>query len=360
MTNSPAPTTEGGQHFLVLDAMRGVAALMVGCLHAGQLILDQPTLGHAYLAVDFFFCLSGFVVAYAYQGRLRSGMSIADFAARRMIRLWPLIILGAGLGTMVMIGGDPLKLPVVGETLFLGVLTALLLPGGLLIGIQAYPPNNPVWSLFFEVVANMLYAATAGLRRKLLFYLSLIFSLVALVLIALVFDGLQHVGYDDLASFLAGFARVCYPFIAGVAIFNLKLYRLKWRISTVAILIMLTTLLLWPYYMNAYYDLACVLILFPILIILGSASKPTRFLAVYAFLGEISYPFYLLHQPILRVMKHVPHSVAADALSHYILPAAGILIAMFCSVLALRLYDLPLRRWLTSNRAQGARLVAVS
>ncbi|WP_340314068.1 acyltransferase family protein [Rhizorhabdus argentea] len=357
MTNATA--TEGGQHFLVLDAMRGVAALMIGCLHAGQLILDQPTFGHAYLAVDFFFCLSGFVVAYAYQSRLLSGMSIADFVVRRMIRLWPLIILGAGLGTMVMIGGDPLRLPIVSETLFLGVLTTLLLPGGLLIGVQAYPPNNPVWSLFFEVVANIVYGVTTKLRRKVLLHLSLIFSLVALVLIALVFDGLQHVGYDDPASFLAGFARVGYPFIAGVAIYSLQLYSLRWRVSAVAILAVLTILLVWPYHMNASYDLVCIVMLFPILIILGSTSKPTRFLALYVFLGEISYPFYLLHQPILRMMKHVPHSLEADALSHYILPSAGILIAVFCSMLALRLYDMPLRRWLTSNRTQGVRLVPI-
>jgi len=65
------PTTR--QHFEILDGLRGVAAIAVVIFHFMEITIPDPKnnfIAHAYLAVDFFFCLSGFVIAYAYDDRL--------------------------------------------------------------------------------------------------------------------------------------------------------------------------------------------------------------------------------------------------------------------------------------------------
>jgi peptidoglycan/LPS O-acetylase OafA/YrhL len=86
------------KHFILLDGLRGIAALAVGYLHASQIFEVSASPFPAYLAVDFFFCLSGFVVAFAYDDRLASGMTMFDFSLRRLIRLYPMIIVGVLLG----------------------------------------------------------------------------------------------------------------------------------------------------------------------------------------------------------------------------------------------------------------------
>ena len=88
---------EKKQHFEILDGLRGVAALVVLVFHVFEVFAggDHKKLmfNHGYLAVDFFFLLSGFVIAHAYDNRWNT-MSLADFAKRRLIRLHPMIIIG--------------------------------------------------------------------------------------------------------------------------------------------------------------------------------------------------------------------------------------------------------------------------
>src|ERR1700748_3183694 len=88
------------QHFEILDGMRGIAAISVVVFHFMEVIItdySQNFIGHGFLAVDFFFCLSGFVIAYAYDDRIRQ-MGKANFFKARLIRLRPLVILGSVLG----------------------------------------------------------------------------------------------------------------------------------------------------------------------------------------------------------------------------------------------------------------------
>ena len=237
---------EGKRHFVALDAMRGIAALLVGCLHASQILLGHKDFGHAYLAVDFFFCLSGFVVAYAYEERLRSDMGVGDFLVRRIIRLWPLIVIGSALGTLVFLGGEPKQLSFLARGAALGALTACLLPAGLLFGLQAYPVNNPIWSLFFEVVANGVYAGLARRAGATLFKVLLVPAFAALVWAAVAFGGVHHIGSDDWRSFLAGFARVALPFLIGVVIYQMRLYRTRRRINAALPMLLLIAMMVIP------------------------------------------------------------------------------------------------------------------
>jgi peptidoglycan/LPS O-acetylase OafA/YrhL len=79
--------------FATLDGLRGVAAIAVTSLHF-RFELGKFLLPHSYLAVDFFFVLSGFVLAYAYEDRLSEGMKPIQFLRLRVIRLYPLYLIG--------------------------------------------------------------------------------------------------------------------------------------------------------------------------------------------------------------------------------------------------------------------------
>jgi peptidoglycan/LPS O-acetylase OafA/YrhL len=83
--------------FKMLDGMRGVAAMGVVLYHLSQM-LSLHLFRAGYLAVDIFFCLSGFVIAHAYERRLLGGLSPLRFAAIRFARFFPLIALGIGWG----------------------------------------------------------------------------------------------------------------------------------------------------------------------------------------------------------------------------------------------------------------------
>ncbi|MEA1085951.1 acyltransferase [Sphingomonas sp. CD22] len=338
------------QHFLVLDGMRGIAALIVAGLHARELMIGGRLLDHSYLAVDFFFCLSGFVIAYAYEGRLASGMRFATFAKLRLIRLYPMIFIGALLGGLVLIAGrkDGIMVPTI-----ITIGTMLLIPAGFFFGKQAYPSDNPIWSLFFEVVANIVYALSPRLSGR-FFGTLLLLSALGYVAICYAFDGMQLVGFDTWWSFAAGFVRVTFPFAAGVAIFRLGLHR-RSGVPTWLPLIALPALLLVPIASQAIADAVIALVCLPALVVLGARTAPAAALAPWlrAF-GELSYPLYLLHQPILRVVKNAPHIDVVRSIHPLLPPVLGIILAVVASAVAIRVYDRPVRKLLTTHLGRVA------
>ena len=90
-------------HYELLDGLRGVAALLVIWYHVFEGFATSPVdqwLNHGYLAVDFFFILSGFVIGYAYDDRWKSTMDVKGFFKRRLIRLHPMVVMGAVLGAV--------------------------------------------------------------------------------------------------------------------------------------------------------------------------------------------------------------------------------------------------------------------
>ena len=155
-------------HYNILDGLRGVAALTVVCFHLFEAYatshLDQK-INHGYLAVDFFFILSGFVVGYAYDDRWKT-MCITDFLKRRFIRLHPMVVLGAVIGA-VMFYFQGCSVWDVSQVSAMALILATLMntflipatPGMEIRGVgEMYPLNGPSWSLFFEYMGNILYA----------------------------------------------------------------------------------------------------------------------------------------------------------------------------------------------------------
>ena len=170
-THNPAPAAafaDTKPHYELLDGLRGVAALTVVCYHLFEAYatshLDQR-INHGYLAVDFFFLLSGFVISYAYDDRWKR-MSIREFLTRRAIRLHPMVIMGALIGAAIFyLQGcsvwDVSQVSI-GALLVATLLNALLIPvtpGVEIRGVgEMFPLNGPSWSLFFEYIGNVLYA----------------------------------------------------------------------------------------------------------------------------------------------------------------------------------------------------------
>ena len=99
-TISAAAFADTKPHYDILDGLRGIAALTVVWFHIFEAFatshLDQR-INHGYLAVDFFFILSGFVIGYAYDDRWKK-MTVTEFLKRRLIRLHPMVVIGAVIG----------------------------------------------------------------------------------------------------------------------------------------------------------------------------------------------------------------------------------------------------------------------
>ena len=354
-------------HYNILDGLRGVAALTVVCFHLFEAYatshLDQK-INHGYLAVDFFFILSGFVVGYAYDDRWKT-MRIADFLKRRFIRLHPMVIIGALIGAvMFYFQGcsvwDVSQVPVV--ALIIATLMNVLLipatPGMEIRGVgEMYPLNGPSWSLFFEYIGNILYA----------FFLHKLSTKVLSILVLSAGCGLAIFAlWGPLGDICVGFAlteeniiggslRLLFSFPAGLLlsrIFKPVKVRGAFWIGSFSIVVLSAVPRiggsehLW---MNGLYDTICFAVVFPLVVCLGASGKTTDKVTtrVCRFLGDISYPLYMVHYPFiylyyawvknenLTFIQSLPGAVA--------LGAGSVVLAYLC----LKLYDEPVRRFLS-------------
>ena len=151
---SSAAFADTKPHYDILDGLRGVAAIMVVWFHLFEAYatshLDQR-INHGYLAVDFFFILSGFVIGYAYDDRWKKKMSVKDFLKRRLIRLHPMVVMGAVIGAVMFYfqGCSVWDVSAVSLSMLLTatLLNALLIPatpGSEIRGLgEMYPLNGP-------------------------------------------------------------------------------------------------------------------------------------------------------------------------------------------------------------------------
>lgn len=334
-----------------LDATRWVAAFAVAALHAGYLHgAHQST----YLAVDFFFALSGFVIAHAYDARLAAGMSAKEFIARRVLRLYPLFALGLALGlvaavTYIAVGEGENTLGTVlvqfaSNLLFLPYLSSD--PEALVA-----PLNGPYWSLILEIHINVAFAlAFAWLSFRVLGGLVAVFAL-ALVAIAGA-TGTLETGFL-ISDYFAGVARVGFSFTLGILLSRLrhriKVPRLHWGVvlGVTALILVLPR----PTEVMAIYDLVCVVVLFPLLILCGARSPATSpwTIRLFGIAGGASYALYAIHTPVLQLGQLFAD--AAPDLPYKVMILPFLLLACAAAVAADLLYDRPLRRWVSARLA---------
>jgi peptidoglycan/LPS O-acetylase OafA/YrhL len=318
-------------HLLTLDAMRGLAALAVVAFHAHKL-LAPIDLGHAYLAVDLFFGLSGLVIARAYGTRFDAGIAPAAFMRMRFVRLYPLYALGTLLGAVLVLLalGFANMPPIAPIALSLALIAgALMLPAPLPIEPMGRlaPFNVAAWSLVFEMGANwLLVLAWRWLTAR---RLALVIGLSGIVLAWGVWQhGSADLGADWSNAALA-VPRTLFSFGIGIALARhvpplRPVHGCDWLI-----LVVLAELFAFPRAVQSpAFDLACIVVLFPLLIWVGAATTPRR-PALARRLGALSYPVYAFHAPLLvlteLVLKHL-HIVHA--------PLAGLVFLVGASLIA--------------------------
>lgn len=357
-------------HYTVLDGLRGVASLMVVAFHLFEPFAHEDAtrqiINHGYLAVDFFFMLSGFVIAYAYDDRW-GRMSQWEFYKRRLIRLQPMVILGSVFGAALFYFGKGTYFPIIAATplwkmLLVMLLGCTLLPLPVSLDIRGWqemhPLNGPAWSLFFEYIGNILYAA--GIRKLSKKLLGVLVFFAALFMLHLAVFGVRGDligGWSLNATELhIGFARLLYPFFAGIL-----LSRLGARIPLKAGAFGLSSLLLvlvlalprfggtahrWE---NGLYDALCVIFVFPLILAIGAGEKRATgpSIRVARFFGDLSYPLYITHYPLIYI--YTAWAVESRVTgAQAILPALAVGFgAILIAYGSLKLYDEPVRRWLS-------------
>jgi peptidoglycan/LPS O-acetylase OafA/YrhL len=296
--------------FHTLDALRGIAAIGVVIFHVGEEFLPLATPG-GYLAVDLFFMMSGVVLSHAYEGRFRAGMGTREFMRLRLIRLYPLYLLGllAGIAVTLASMAGRNSMGWEASSLLPAILLALLfLPN--LSGRPVdslFPLNIPCWSLFLEVVVNLLFVLAWPLLTVRRLVITVLWTGTAMVAATL------HVGHADqgatVATLAAGVARVIFGFFVGVLIARhiQPGRRCESNWGVIAIMgVVLVAIVGWPEagMARAIWDVSCMLVVFPLVVLWGTRVDPGEWLGrVATFLGVTSYAVYVLHSPLLSVMN---------------------------------------------------------
>ena len=354
-------------HYNILDGLRGIAALTVVCFHLFEAFatshLDQR-INHGYLAVDFFFILSGFVVGYAYDDRWKK-MTVAEFLKRRFIRLHPMVVMGAVIGAVMFYfqGCSVWDVSTVSMSMLLvaTLLNALLIPaapGSEIRGLgEMYPLNGPSWSLFFEYIGNILYAFfIRKLPTRALSVLVLLAGLAAFAIWGPLGDICVGFAMDGV-NMTGGSLRLLFAFSAGLLLSRVfKPIHIKgafWICSLAVVALLSVPRIggsehLW---MNGLYDTVCAVVFFPLLVYLGASGKTTDKITtrVCKFLGDISYPLYMVHYPFIYL--YYAWVKNENLTFEQSLPGAAALVAgsVILAYLCLKLYDEPVRRFLTKR-----------
>jgi len=340
-----------------LDGLRGIAALAIVLHHFPP--IRGPLLFHnGLMAVDVFFLLSGFVLAHAYDGRLAEGLGARRFMLARVIRLWPLMLLGVALGLI-----QSLVSPVPGKDLPLGAgarlacggfnLFILPCPPGL--GAQMFPADPPEWSLFYELIANLLFAlAFAPLLKPRALIAVIVAGGGVLALGIMRYQGLRFGLAVDAAPYYLG--RVAFSFFLGVFLQRTKgawAPRLPALPPWVVYLLILGLLAIPQTSVPAQIalHLATVFVLGPLLVMLGAVARP-RGLAIKAsvFLGDLSYPLYAIHMPLIFLGSALLPTPWDRSLP---IDLGLIALAIGSAAVLSRVYDTPVRRWLASRSRRG-------
>lgn len=377
-TISSANFADTKPHYELLDGLRGVAAILVLFYHifegfafaegvdgAGDGIIR--TLNHGHIAVDFFFILSGFVISYAYDDRWGK-MSLGGFFKRRLIRLHPMLVMGAVVGTITFLVAGREQWS--GETTPVGwVMTAMLLTMFMIPAVpgahyevrgngEMFPLNGPGWSLFFEYIGNILYALfIRRLPTRMLAVLAVLLGVVHCWFFVGDVSGYDMVGVGwaiDDHNFWGGLVRMMFPFTVGMLLartFRPRKVKGAFWICSIALVAIFAMPYIKPGHgisLNSLYEVVCIALIFPLLVWLGACGSASgRTGKLNRLLGDLSYPLYIVHYPIMYLfyawlIENNVYTLQECWGMALLVVSSSILLALLC----LKLYDEPVRRWL--------------
>ena len=371
------------QRYEILDGLRGVAALMVIIFQFFELYSfgnpSKQIINHGYLAVDFFYVLSGFVLGYAYDDRWDK-MSYWDFYKRRLIRLHPMVIAGSLLGMCYFFLGECINSPNIESVnplyFFLTIIMSILMiPCPAQMDIRGWGETNsfngPNWTLTYEYIVNILYSLI--FRRLHTIIIGILTLASALLLVNLtcnfdIFNVMNEresnkytvIGGWSLTSceLCVGFTRLFYPYFAGYLVYRLKL-KIRIPYSFIICSIILITFLSMPRLekegypiFNGIYEAIVIILIFPLVIIIGAGdtTKNEILTKICKFIGELSYPIYITHYPIIYMNSAWTSFHMKDSLFNKIMLSIGsFFIMVFNAYSLIELYDKHVRKWLANK-----------
>lgn len=298
------------KRFYALDGIRGIAAIAVMFYHYTQ-HNQLDWLHGAWVAVDIFFILSGFVLMHSYSKKVAQGMTFKEFLYSRFARLGPMYVVGISLGicaALLLVFSNP-QSPIQPNNLATAaILNIALLPyfnghawpfGAHNIHGTVFPLNDPAWSLFFEIFVNIVFFAYLSRFRKINLA---IFVAVSGIIFVVLTIGFHQVNPGARGSdFIFGFPRVVFEFFLGVLLYQFySYYKLPPKLLAYGIFILVA---LCFFSSKGAIALTNALIFAPILIaIFAKIPVSDKGVGICKFLGDISYPLYVTHFPMYRLL----------------------------------------------------------
>ncbi|UCS91830.1 acyltransferase [Echinicola marina] len=351
------------KHYEILDGLRGLAAVAVVVFHFMEIIVPDyhdNFIAHGYLAVDFFFCLSGFVIAYAYDNRITK-IGAGQFFKMRLIRLQPLVIIGSIVGLFAFVF-DPFSDLIFeysfGENVMLFVTSCLMIPYPLVPEryFNNFHLNPPTWSLFWEYIANIIYAFVLfKLRNKALWLLAVLAAIV-LWYSAYYYENLS-IGWGG-DNFWGGGARILFSFLAGMLVYRNN-WIIKSRLGFGVLSVLLMAALLFPYEasINWITESVIVIFYFPFLVALGAGAtlKPSH-QKICVLSGEISYPLYMVHYPFIWLFYSYWEAYSPDMNELILITCFGTVLLIGLAYVVMEYMDKPIRRYLKDRLKRKAQV----
>lgn len=316
------PVQPGPPRLIMLDGLRGMAALAVLYYHLPNSLPGAGLFARGYLMVDLFFLLSGFVLALTAEPRLAGGLGGVRFMLARVRRLWPMIAVGAGLGTgaaLIFLFDRGISLHELSRHGLLALFALFLVPSLIATRSNAlFPLNGPHWSLLFEVIANFFHAFVLWrLNNRTLLMIAGVFAV--LLVLSIYERGLNSAG-PFFSNWHHAFPRLGFSYCIGIWLAR------NWRDGRLRISVPWPLALFLPLLgiITAAVsgidqptgDAVLVIIAFPLCLLLAVSSKaPPSAVPVLGWLGAISYPLYAVHDPLLKLAQFASVRPVAQALA---------------------------------------------
>ena len=311
----PAQVTRPGTRFDVLDGLRGLAAIAVMVFHYTE-HNGLRWIENSWVAVDLFFVLSGFVIAYSYADKIAGGMGFGRFIALRWLRLGPLYMLGLALGVVALVvtlklEPPPTPVPTL-QWIWAAILGLFWLPypnnlswpfDGDMIRGAIFPLNIPAWSLFFELYVNVLFYSCVRSVGRVAGRIWILAAWAVFMLLTWRWHLLNPGWSSDWHGLVLGIFRVTAEFFLGALIWQQGWHRsgfASWlRFAWVAVGV---GCLLAFAMSSPKVALLDTLIGVPLTITLLAGVEVGGWArTICRQLGEISYPLYIVHYPLFQL-----------------------------------------------------------
>ncbi|WP_187277859.1 acyltransferase [Methylobacterium sp. WL18] len=341
------------RYYATLDLIRGVAAIFVVVYHLQHWLTGPGYAVNAGLAVDLFFCLSGFVLAGAYVKRFAAGMTLRSFIISRMIRLMPLVfvatvISGTYVWARVIQGSDTSTGFQVITAIMLNLLSIPFFDAPSAIGgPQLFPLNGPQYTIFLEIIVNISWYFTSKIECPMLNYVVVGISLIFIVILG--------IGGDTSGTFSCGLSRVFYSFYVGIILFTIFNKTGRGAATLIdkslfavcfALMVLIFALPL-PYMLTWTGELMWIAVFSPALVFVAARVRiEGRLTSISVWLGAISYPVYILHYPLFCWINGA-YQYIFEAKNFMVEAGLLMLSLALLSQIILKLFDSPIRSLLT-------------